>query len=237
MKQSTPADRSRFLQLDDSELVEQARSGHEFAFRVIMERHNRRLYRVARALLKDETEAEDVVQEAYLRAFTALASFRGEASLATWLTRITVNEALGRKRKERPTVEIDAVQEKSAEIIRFPTMNNDIDPERAAAQREIRKLLEASIDRLPEPFRMVFVLRDVEEMSIEETAGFLGIRPETVKTRLHRARRLLRDSLDKQLAPTLKDTFPFGGQRCARITDAVLSRLPSEILRREISSE
>src|SRR5690242_17686834 len=150
MKQSTATDRSRFLQLDDNELIEQARNGHEFAFRIIMERHNRRLYRVARALLKDETEAEDVVQQAYLRAFTALASFRNEASLATWLTRITINQALGRKRKERPTVELEAVQEKSAEIIRFPTMNSDTDPERAAAQREIRRLLEASIDRLPE---------------------------------------------------------------------------------------
>lgn len=210
---------------DETMLVQQARGGDERAFRTIMERHNRRLYRVARSMLQDDAEAEDTVQEAYLRAFAALSDFRGEASLATWLTRITVNEALGRKRKQRPTVEleaVDAIQEHTAEIIHFPTMT---DPERSAAQHEIRRLLEASIDRLPEVFRLVFVMRDVEEFSIEETAALLNIRPETVKTRLHRARRMLRETLDQQLVATLKDTFPFAGARCNRITESVLGRL------------
>ena len=228
MESSTALRRPRVAARDELELVRRAQSGDELAFRTIMERHNRRLYRVARTILRDDSEAEDAVQESYLRAFAALGSFRGDASLATWLTRITLNEALGRKRRQRPTVELealDAMKERSAQIIRFPTMQTDTDPERSAAQREIRRLLERSIDALPEPFRVVFVMRDVEELSTEETAGFLGIKPETVKTRLHRARRLLREALDQHMISTLKDTFPFAGPRCARITEAVLDRL------------
>jgi RNA polymerase sigma-70 factor, ECF subfamily len=212
--------------LGDGELVILARRGEAAAFCEIMRRNNRHLFRAARSVLRDDAEAEDVVQEAYLRAFAALSSFRGEASLATWLTRIAFNEALGRRRKQRPTVAletIEAMPESSAQIIRFPTMTDD--PERSAAQREIQKILEASIDALPEPFRLVFVMRDVEEMSVEETASYLGIRPETVKTRLHRARRLLRESLDERLASTLKDSFPFAGARCERTTEAVMARL------------
>jgi RNA polymerase sigma-70 factor (ECF subfamily) len=236
MTQSSAPDRRDLTGLDDVDLVAHAKAGDARAFRTIMERHNRRLYRVARTLLRDDTEAEDVVQEVYLRAFTALSGFRGDASLATWLTRITLNEALGRKRKQRPTVgldTVDAMQDSGAQILRFPNMSND--PERSAAQREIQKILEASIDALPEPFRVVFVMRDVEEMRIEETADFLGIRPETVKTRLHRARRLLRASLDERLASTLKDTFPFAGRRCERITEAVLARLAANGLTTESS--
>jgi RNA polymerase sigma-70 factor, ECF subfamily len=210
-------------------LVERAKSGDQSAFRAIMDQHNRRLYRVARAVMKDDTEAEDVVQETYLRAFSNLAKFRGESSLATWLTRIALNEAMGRKRKQRITVTLESVEtaqeDTSAQIIQFPAMSTETDPERSAAQREIRILLERAMDALPEAFRLVFVMRDVEEMSIEETATYLGIRPETVKTRLHRARRLLRQSLDGQLASTLKGAFPFAGARCARITKAMLSRL------------
>jgi RNA polymerase sigma-70 factor (ECF subfamily) len=228
MTQSTVQRRHDALALGERKLVGRAKSGDRLAFRAIMERHNRRLYRVARAVMKDDTEAEDVVQETYLRAFSNLSKFRGESSLTTWLTRIALNEALGRKRKQRATVTLESVetaQETSAQIIQFPAMNTETDPERSAAQREIRKLLECAMDALPEPFRVVFVMRDVEEMSIEETASHLGIRPETVKTRLHRARRLLRQSLDGQLASTLKDAFPFAGARCARITETVLSRL------------
>jgi RNA polymerase sigma-70 factor (ECF subfamily) len=228
MTQSTVQRRHDTLAVGERKLVERAKSGDQLAFRVIMERHNRRLYRVARAVLKDDTEAEDVVQETYLRAFSNLSKFRGESSLTTWLTRIALNEALGRKRKQRATVTLESVervQETSAQIIQFPAMNTETDPERSAAQHEIRKLLERAMDALPEPFRVVFVMRDVEEMSIEETALHLGIRPETVKTRLHRARRMLRQSLDGQLASTLKGAFPFAGARCARITETVLSRL------------
>ncbi len=216
---------------DERNLVERAESGDQTAFRAIKEQNNQRLYRVARAVMKDDTEAEDVVQETYLRAFFNLSKFRGESSLTTWLTRIALNEALGRKRKQRAMVTLETVetaQQTSAQIIQFPAMNTETDPERSAAQNEIQRLLERAMDALPEPFRVVFVMRDVEEMSIEETAFHLGIRPQTVKTRLHWARRLLRQSLDGELASTLKEMFPFAGVRCARITEAVLSRLTKD---------
>jgi RNA polymerase sigma-70 factor (ECF subfamily) len=215
--------------LDDMALVERAKRQDGAALRLIMERHNRQLYRIVRSVLGDDAEAEDAVQEAYLRAFTHLDSFRGEARLATWLTRIALNEALGRLRNRRPSVElkkIDTIDDQGeARVIFLPTAQQEGDPEAAAARAEIRRLIERAIDQLPDSFRIVFVLRDIEEMSIEATACQLGLRPETVKTRLHRARRLLRQSLDKTLSTALTDAFPFAGARCARITQVVLERL------------
>ena len=216
--------------LDDAELVASAKQGNALAFRAIMQRHNRRLYRVARGVLRDESEAEDAVQEAHISAFTHLPDFRGDAKLSTWLTRIVVNEALGRLRRQRPTVELtvlDSAHEKEgAEVIRFPLADAAAEnPERSAARREIRQLLERAVDDLPEAYRVVFVMRAIEEMSVEETASYLNMRAETVKTRLHRARRLLRKALDAQLSSTLTEAFPFAGARCARIADAVLARL------------
>ena len=218
--------------LDDMALVERARSRDGAAVRLIMQRHNRRLYRVARSVLDDEAEAEDVVQETYTRAFTHLDGFRGEAQLSTWLTRIALNEALGRLRQRRVTVglgDIDAINDQGeARVIFLPSARQDSDPEAAAARTEVRRLLERAVDDLPETFRMVFVLRDIEEMSTEETASQLGLRPETVQTRLHRARRLLRQSLDRTLSSAVADVFPCAGARCARITQAVLARLEIE---------
>ena len=214
--------------LTDQELVELASQRDEAAIRTITKRHNRRIYRVARAILRNDVEAEDVVQETYVRALSGLAGFRGDASLGTWLTRIAMNEALGRLRRQRPTVDWDTVGEQpriQAEIIQFPTSAMTGDPERTMAQSEIRNVLEKAIDSLPDGFRMVFVTRIVEGMSVEETAEALGLRPETVKTRLHRARSLLRDTLEKELGPALTDTFPFDGRRCERMTDAVVRRL------------
>jgi RNA polymerase sigma-70 factor (ECF subfamily) len=223
-------DPGRVTELDsasDAELVRLALAKDGDAFRIIMQRHNRRLYRLARAIVDDDSEAEDVVQEAYVRAFTSLGAFRGEASLATWLMRIVLNEATTRLRRRRPAVDLailDSIGD-NAEAAAFPSGNSPDDPERATAQQEIRRLLEHAIDNLPEPFRVVFVMRDVEEMSIAETAALLGLRPETVKTRLHRARRLLRRVLAKQLASSLTGVFPFDGVRCARLTDDVVYRL------------
>ncbi len=215
--------------LDDGALVERARARDGAAVRLIMQRHNRRLYRVARSILNDDAEAEDVVQEAYVRAFTHLDGFRGEAQLSTWLTRIALNEALGRLRRRRVTVglrDIDAINDQGeARVIYLPSARQDSDPEAAAARAEVRRLLERAVDQLPDPFRMVFVLREIEEMSVEETAFHLGLKPETVKTRLHRARRLLRQSLDKTLSSAVSDVFPCAGTRCARITQAVLERI------------
>lgn len=208
------------------ELLARARRREEAAVRAIIRDNNRRLFRLARSIVRDDSEAEDVVQEGYVRAFTRLGEFRGESSLSTWLTRIVINEALGRLRRRRPSVEwesIEATGGTEAQIIPFPSSQPD--PERAMAQREIHHLLERAIDALPEPFRVVLVARLVEEMSIEETAELLDLRPETVKTRLHRARRLLRDDLERQVGPMLTDVFPFDGARCERIADAVIARL------------
>jgi RNA polymerase sigma-70 factor (ECF subfamily) len=218
--------------LDDGALVERARNRDGAAVRLIMQRHNRRLYRVARSVLNDEDEAEDVVQETYVRAFTHLDGFRGEAQLSTWLTRIALNEALGRLRRRRITVglkEIDTINDQGeARVIYLPSARQDSDPEAAAARTEVRRLLEHAVDQLPEHFRVVFMLRDIEEMSVEETASHLGLRTETVKTRLHRARRLLRQSLDRTLSSAVSDVFPCAGARCARMTEAVLTRLGIE---------
>jgi RNA polymerase sigma-70 factor (ECF subfamily) len=215
--------------LGDWALVERARNRDGSAVRLIMQRHNRRLYRVARSVLNDDAEAEDVVQEAYVRAFTHLDSFRGEAQLSTWLTRIALNEALGRLRRRRVTVtlkDIDTINDQGeARVIYLPSARQDSDPEATAARAEVRRLLEQAVDQLPAPFRMVFVLREIEEMSIEETATQLGLRPETVKTRLHRARRLLQQSLERTLSSTVSEVFPCAGARCARITTHVLERL------------
>ena len=181
--------------LDDRALVALSLQRDEAAFRLIMQRHNRRLYRVARSVLGNDAEAEDVVQETYVRAFTHLEGFRGEARLSTWLTRIALHEALGRIRDHRPTTDLDhldAINEQGeARVIFLPFARQDSNPEASAARAEVRRLLERAVDQLPGPFRSVFVMRNIEEMSVEETAAHLGLRPETVKTRLHRARRLL----------------------------------------------
>jgi RNA polymerase sigma-70 factor (ECF subfamily) len=214
--------------LGDAELVQLARQRDSEAFSIIMRRHNRRLYRVARAVTQNDSEAEDVVQEAYVHAFANLGNFRGDSSLATWLTRIALNEALGRLRRRRPTVELSALDAESQDethVISFPLMTANCDPERAVARQEIRRLMERAIDDLPEVFRIVFVMREIEDLSIEETAGFLNLPQATVKTRLHRARRLLRQALDERLASALADAFPFDGMRCSRMADRVLKRL------------
>jgi RNA polymerase sigma-70 factor (ECF subfamily) len=216
----------------EDRLVALARAGDTEAVRFIIQTHNRRLYRVARAVLHDDAEAEDVVQETYVRALSALTGFRGGSSLATWLTRIALNEALGRRRRQRIKVAletIDAPEERNRmQVIPFPHMKTESDPEQTVARNEVRRMLERAIDNLSEPFRVVFVLRDVEELTVEETAQQLGLRPVTVRTRLHRARAQLREALDSQLASTLTETFPFGGARCARVVDAVLRRLAEQ---------
>jgi RNA polymerase sigma-70 factor (ECF subfamily) len=212
----------------EDDLVARALGKDEGAVRAIIRQNNRRLFRIARSIMKDDSEAEDVVQESYVRAFTRLAEFRGESGLGTWLSRIVINEANGRLRRRRPTVDwgsVEATHAAEAQIIPFPHSFSQPDPERTMAQNEINQILERAIDALPEPFRVVLVARLVEEMSIEETADLLGVKPETVKTRLHRARRLLRDDLERQVGPMLTDVFPFAGARCERMANAVIARL------------
>jgi RNA polymerase sigma-70 factor (ECF subfamily) len=226
MPRTSPA--RDYSDLPEAELVRLARAGYREAFAAIMQRCNQRLFRVARSVLRDEGEAEDVLQDTYINAFRKLDSFRGESSLLTWLTRITLNEARGRLRRRKDTVPLENHASESPEesrVILFPTVAAGPDPESSAAQAQMRRVLERAIDGLPEPFRLVFVMRDVEECSIADTAAQLGIRAETVKTRLHRARKLLRAALDEEMGRSLKDSFPFLGARCARLTQRVLQRL------------
>jgi RNA polymerase sigma-70 factor, ECF subfamily len=211
----------------DAGLVRRALARDADALREIMQRYNRRLYRIARGILRNNADAEDAVQDAYVAAFTHLASYRGESTLTTWLSRIVMNEALGRLRRRHPTVGLAELEpaKSEAEIIQFPLSTPNDDPERTMAQRQILQLVEKATDDLPEAYRLVFVTRVIEGMSVEETAELLGIKPETVKTRLHRARQLVRVQLTKRIGPVLMDAFPFAGRRCERMTDAVMKRL------------
>ena len=213
----------------ESELLHRARQGDAAAFEALIRGHDKHLYRVARSVLLDDQEAEDAVQETYVRVFTGLRDFRAAASLRTWLTRIVLNEAIRRKRRRRAVLDLDvlhAAQERTPRPIHSSSLTaREHDPERAAAQAQIRKILEDEVDKLPAAFRIVFVLRDVEEISTKETSKLLGIRQETVKTRLHRARRMLRESLGGDLAVALKDVFPFERPRC----DALVQRLQDRL--------
>ncbi len=217
-----------YADLAEDQVVARARAGDREAFRAIMQRCNQRLFRIARGVMGDDAEAEDVLQEAYAKGFAAIAGFRGEAGVATWLTRIVLNEAHSRLRARRPTVEVEAIEtaQEGAQVLAFPNMARSEDPEADAARAQIRRILEHAVDDLPEAFRLVFILREVEELSVEETARHLGLKPETVKTRLHRARARLRAALDARLGDVMVGAYPFLGVRCERITEAVLQRLP-----------
>jgi RNA polymerase sigma-70 factor (ECF subfamily) len=226
------AERSaRSTDRSDMALVERALKRDADACRLIIKTYNQRLYRLARSIVRNDGEAEDVLQEAYIRAFTHLDTFRGDAALATWLSRIVINEALGRLRKRRRRLAAEgdghygAGDQQGARIIPFPLVASEADPERTMAQRQILDLIERATDALPEIYRTVFVARVIEGLSMEETAELLTIKPETVKTRLFRARRLVRERIEKEVGPVLMDAFPFAGRRCDRLTRAVMQRL------------
>jgi RNA polymerase sigma-70 factor, ECF subfamily len=208
----------------ERDLVARATARDETAIRTIIQRYNRRLYRLARSVLKDDADAEDAVQQAYVKAFAGIGSFRGDAALATWLSRIVINVALDTARRRKASAAFTAASHTNGENIGLAVAPT-LDPERSLAQREIRLLVEQAIDRLPEVFRTVLVARVVEGMSVEETADLLGIRAETVKTRLHRARRLVQEALEQQLGPALTGVFPFLGRRCELMADRVMAQL------------
>jgi len=215
--------------LTDEDLIALARKQDDSAVRELVKRHNRRLFRIARGVVRDDNDAEDIVQETYVRAFTGLDRFRGEAAFSTWLTRIALNEAYGRLRRKRATVDIadiDAVGDaQGGQVIMFPLSPGQPSPEAETGREQVRRILERAVDRLPEPFRMVFILRDIEDLSTEDAAALLAIKPETAKTRLFRARRLMRAELKKALSPNFSEVFPFAGQRCLRMADRVIERL------------
>jgi RNA polymerase sigma-70 factor, ECF subfamily len=234
-ERTTESSAREFAALNEAELVALAKAGDTGAFRAIIQHCNQRLYRIARSVLKDDTEAEDAVQEAYTSAFRHIDSFRGDARLLTWLSRITLNEARGRLRRRRNMVELAAIEH--SEPLPSDAGWRAASPEAETARGEARCLIERAIDDLPEPFRAVFILRDVEECSVEETAAALGLHCATVNTRLFRARRMLRSVLDHDLSPMLSGQFPFLGEKCRQMTDRVLARIaPAEFssARREV---
>jgi RNA polymerase sigma-70 factor (ECF subfamily) len=219
---------------DDASLARRIGERDERAFEMLMRSHNRLLYRVARSILKDEAEAEDAVQETYLAAYRNIGSFRGGAKLSTWLTRIVINEAYARLRKQKHAgvvVSFESARPAGGHGEQQPSegfMPDDkVGPEDAASRAELRQLLERRIDALPEQFRTVFILRDIEEMSVEETAGCLELPEATVRTRAFRARALLRESLSRDIDIATADAFAFAGERCDGIVSAVLNRLRS----------
>jgi len=212
----------------DSTLVAGVLRGEESSIRALIQKYNRRLYRVARSVIGDDSEAEDVLQDAYVRAFSAIGAYRGEASLATWLTRIVVNEALQRLRyRKTHQLEIKDPGDMRAYAETAPGALQTFvpDPEVVMSQREICALVEGAIDALPQEFRTILVARTIEGMSVEETADAFGLRTETVKTRLHRARQMLRAALAEHLEAQFAQAFPFDGVRCNRIADVVVERL------------
>jgi RNA polymerase sigma-70 factor, ECF subfamily len=216
----------------DAELVTRARRGDSLAFELVMRRHNRRLFRIARGLVWNDAEAEDVLQESYVRAYARLGDLADGQALAAWLARIVANEALGRRRSAARVVSLEehracngAADDGESDTAATEPVSDQPDPERLAASGELRRLLDAAVDALPDEFRAVFVLREVEGLSTLETAACLAIRPETARTRLHRARRLLQESLGQRLLPLSPSLFKFDGERCDQIVARVLARL------------
>ncbi len=222
---SMPSDAS-----SDAELVSLAAAGNDLAFAQIMRRHNRLLFRTARSILKNDDDTQDALQEAYLRAWRALATFRADARLSTWLVRIVVNEALGRLRRDgaQPArvVPLNASVDTDGDTLEMQMhANPDEQPEPLALRAQIRQQIEARIDRLPDAFRTVFMLRGVEEMSVEEVALVLGIPEATVRTRFFRARSILREGLSRDIDMAIGDAFSFAGPRCDRIVAGVLAKI------------
>ncbi len=215
-------------QMSDAELAARVRGGEPALFELIMRRHNRRLFRIARGILGDDAEAEDAVQEAYVSAYFKLEQFRGPDGFAGWLGQIVVNQALGRRRKRLRLVtsSLEALDEAAHRDAAAVDMKSpDGGPEAELHERQLRRLLEQAIDGLPMAFRVTFVLREIEQLSVADTARFLGIEEATVKSRMHRARRLLQRDLTSEVAAVLRGAFDFGGERCDRIVAGVLGRI------------
>jgi RNA polymerase sigma-70 factor (ECF subfamily) len=207
--------------LTDEEIVARVRAGEGQLFELVMRRHNRRIYRTARSIVRDDAEAEDVMQDAYVRAYSHLNEFEGRARFATWLTRIAVHEALARLRRRRRLQPLDVETQETESM----STSQRSSPEQSASDSEIRAVLEKAIDGLSDEFRAVFVLRAVEGLSGSETAECLGIPEETVKTRLFRARARLQEAVLETLEPAVPDAYDFHLSRCDRVVSAVLTRL------------
>lgn len=204
--------------LSDEEVVERVLAGDTSLFEILMRRYNQRLFRVARGILAEDGEAEDVMQEAYVRAFRELASFRGEARFSTWLTRIACHEALARARKRRRLVSISGGDPPDPPA-------ETADPERELENRELQTVLREAVEVLPDPLRAVFCLREIEGLSTEQTADALGLTIENVRVRLHRAKLGLRQTLDGRIGREVRRLYLFDGARCDRVVESVFNRL------------
>ena len=210
----------------DADLVVSAAKGDARAFERLMRQHNRMMFRTARAILRDDAEAEDALQEAYLQAYRSLAGFRADARFSTWLARIVVNESLMRLRKHTRRASIVPIQAATpVEEVEEVSDDKMAKPDSSAERAEMRRLLETQIDALPDAYRTVFMLRAVEELTVEETAAVLEIPPATVRTRFFRARSLLREGLAQKIDVACEDAFSFAGARCDRIVANVLERI------------
>jgi len=210
-------------QLSDEEVVNRVKAGDTALYEIIMRRYNQRLYRVARAILRDDGEAEDVMQDTYVRAFENLHQFAGKAAFATWLTRIAVNESLGRLKLRHRIDQLEDENETAGASMSLTESASD--PESKASVGELTELLERALLALPEPYRAVVMLRDVEEMSTSETAAALDLTEENVKVRLHRGRSMIRNWLIERVGTTSRGAFPFMGERCDRVVAAVFSKI------------
>jgi RNA polymerase sigma-70 factor, ECF subfamily len=204
----------------DEELVRRIVGGDAALFEILMRRHNQRIYRAVRAVLRADDDAEDVMQQAYLNAYQHLHQFAGDAQFSTWLTRIAVNEALGRRRKRTR-----APGQGTADVDISLVESDSPDPEQEASNSELRDVMEREVAALPDAFRVVVVMRDVEGLSTSETAACLGISEDLVKQRLHRARAMLRENLYQRAGVTLASLFAFGNARCDRVVAAVMARI------------
>jgi RNA polymerase sigma-70 factor (ECF subfamily) len=222
-----PAPRTIAKDAPDAELAHRIGGGETAAFEILMRRYNRTLFRTARAILRDDAEAEDALQEAYLQAYHSIGGWRGEAKLSTWLARIVANEALMRLRKQARRAEIVPLQSSATleGLNEIPDTDMKKTPDREAERLEMRRLLETQIDALPDDYRAVFMLRAVEELSVEETSTVLGIPEATVRSRLFRARSLLREGLASRIDLACEEAFAFAGERCDRIVANVMKRL------------
>lgn len=213
--------------VSDADLAQAVASGDPVAFEAMMRRYNRVLYRVARSILRDDAEAEDALQLAYLHAYEGISGFRGQARLSTWLTRIVANEALMRVRqrgREAKIIALDSMPIDAREAFERPDAVEGR-PEALAMRAQTRGLIERGIDALPEAFRTVFVLRALEELTVEETAACLGLPEATVRTRFFRARGLLRETLAREIDVATAEAFSFDGTRCDRVVQGVLDRI------------
>ena len=220
---SGPALNPGLLDLTDEEAVRRILAGETDLFEVIMRRYNQRLYRVARAILRNDGEAEDVIQDAYVRAYEHLDQFAGKAAFSTWLTRIAIHEALARKRRNGRMEELETVQNKDDRLTILKSSAPD--PEAQTAQSETRQLLAEAIESLPDDYRTIVVMRDVEEMNVAETASSLEVSEAVVKTRLHRAHAMLRKEIYARAQGRVTNLYPFLGARCDRIVTVVLERI------------